>query len=143
MWPDREAAGAMAVEANIWIVDDDASVRRGLSRLIRSLDCDCLSFASGEELLAQLERSRPDGVLIDLHLPGRSGLEVLDEIRRRGAGVAAVMMTGIEREGQREACLAAGALDLVVKPVGASVIHSLLARFGPDPEGQGDDPCNR
>jgi CheY-like chemotaxis protein len=57
-------------------------------------------------------------------------------MRSRGIDAPTVMMTGVEREGTREICLAAGAVDLLAKPVDARTITNLLDRFsGRRPEG--------
>lgn len=113
----------------IWIVDDDASVRRGMRRLVRALACAAEVCVSGDELLARLAVTRPTCVLLDIHMPDKSGFETLREIRARGINVPTVMMTGVERDGVREACLAAGALEVLAKPVSAQAITDLLGRI--------------
>jgi CheY-like chemotaxis protein len=115
--------------ASIWIVDDDPSVGPALRRMVRSLDIDCVLCTSGEELLARIGAARPTFVLLDIHMPGTSGLEALRAMRARGIDVPTVMMTGVERDGTRETCLAAGATELLAKPVVADTIIILLDRF--------------
>jgi CheY-like chemotaxis protein len=122
-------------EASIWVVDDDPSVGRALRRMVQSLDVDCTLCTSGEELLAGIGGARPTFVLLDLHMEGTSGIEALRAMRSRGIDAPTVMMTGVEREGTREICLAAGAVDLLAKPVDARTITRLLDRFsGRGPE---------
>lgn len=118
----------MAAES-IWIVDDDPSVGPALRRMVRSLDIDCVLCTSGEELLAMIGTARPTFVLLDIHMPGTSGLEALRAMRARGIDVPTVMMTGVERDGTRATCLAAGAAELLAKPVDADTIIILLDRF--------------
>lgn len=113
----------------IWIVDDDASVLRSMRRLVHSLDFEVEVWESGEELLEQLAEVWPTCILLDIHMSRRSGIETLREIRARGILVPTVMMTGVEREGVRETCLAAGALDVVAKPVAAHTILDILERI--------------
>jgi CheY-like chemotaxis protein len=125
----------MAV-ASIWVVDDDPSVGRALRRLVQSLDIECVLCTSGEELLARIGAARPTLVLLDIHMPGTSGVEALRAMRARGIDVPTVMMTGAERDGTRESCLAAGAAEVLAKPVDANTINTLFGRFaGHGPEG--------
>lgn len=138
--PARLPAATRAREAmarpSIWVVDDDVSVGRALRRMVRALDADCVLCASGDAMLELLGTARPTFVLLDIHMPHQTGVEALREMRARGIDVPAVMMTGVEREGTRDACLAAGALDLLAKPVDADAITALLARIA-GPQGQG------
>lgn len=115
--------------ASIWVVDDDLSVGRALRRLIQSLDVDCVLCTSGEELLSRIGTARPTFVLLDFHMPVTSGIEALRQMRARGIDVPTVMMTGVEREGNRLSCLAAGAAELLAKPVGVQTIATLLDGF--------------
>ncbi|WP_244513200.1 MULTISPECIES: response regulator [unclassified Ensifer] len=80
----------------IAIVDDDELVRRALSRLVASLTCQPIAFASAEAFLEVVEDALPSGVLIDLHLPGMTGLELLEELGRRGIVLKAIVITGSE-----------------------------------------------
>ena len=71
--------------ACVALVDDEAPVRVALGRLLRLADFSVLAFASGEQFLASLAARVPDCVLLDLHLPGLTGLEV--QVRLRDAGL--------------------------------------------------------
>ncbi len=120
----------------IWIVDDDPSVGRALRRVVQSLDVDCVLCSSGEELLSRIGTARPTFVLLDFHMPNTSGVDALRKMRARGIEVPTVMMTGVEREGNRMTCLAAGAAELLAKPVSIQTITTLLDRFtGHAPDG--------
>ena len=124
----------------ILVVDDDASLRRALQRLVRSLDIDCELSPSGDDMLARLQALNPAFVLLDIHMPERSGLETLTAMRSRGFDVPTVMMTGVEIEGTREACLSAGAVDMICKPIDAVTIsqfYDQLARWRATDSGQG------
>ena len=121
---------------SIWIVDDDPSVGRALRRMVQSLDIDCVLCTSGEELLSRIGTARPAFVLLDIHMPGTSGIDALRALRARGIDVPTVMMTGVEREGIRLTCLAAGAARVLAKPVNIATIAELFDRFaGQEPEG--------
>jgi CheY-like chemotaxis protein len=63
-------------QTRIALVDDEASVRVALGRLLRMADYEVLAYASGEEFLAALGDCMPDCALLDVHLPGLTGIEV-------------------------------------------------------------------
>jgi FixJ family two-component response regulator len=114
---------------SIWVVDDDASVGRALRRMVQSLGIDCMLFSSGSDLLARIGSSRPTFLLLDIHMPQTSGIEALKALRDRGIDIPTVMMTGVERDGTRETCLAAGAAEVLAKPVDIRTILALINRF--------------
>lgn len=114
----------------ILVVDDDASLGRALQRMVRSMDIDCELSASGDDMLSRLQGLRPTMVLLDIHMPEKSGLESLHEMRSRGFDVPTVMMTGVEREGTRETCLSAGAVEVLAKPIDARTILQIFDRLG-------------
>jgi two-component system catabolic regulation response regulator CreB len=121
--------------ASIWVVDDDPSVGRALHRMVQSLGVDCVLFSSGADLLMRIDTSRPTFLLLDIHMPQTSGIEALRALRARGIDTPAVMMTGVERDSTRESCLAAGASDVLAKPVDIGTILALIHRFrGTQPE---------
>jgi len=96
------------------VVDDEAPVRKALGRLLRLADYTVVGFASGEEFLASLGTRRPDCVLLDLHMPGLSGLQVEQQLREAGAALPVVFITANDK-----AELARQGLD----PGGTSVLH--------------------
>jgi CheY-like chemotaxis protein len=114
----------------ILVVDDDASLGRALQRMVRSMDIDCEVSSSGEDMLARLQGFRPTMVLLDIHMPEKSGIESLQEMRLRGFDVPTVMMTGVERDGTRDICIAAGAVEVLAKPIDSRTIAQLFDRLG-------------
>jgi CheY-like chemotaxis protein len=114
----------------ILVVDDDLSLGRALQRMVRSMDIDCEVSSSGDDMLARVQGLRPTFVLLDIHMPEKSGIEALTEMRALGLDVPTVMMTGVEREGTRETCLQAGAIEVLAKPVAATTISQLYERLG-------------
>jgi CheY-like chemotaxis protein len=116
---------------SIWVVDDDPSVGPALCRMVRAFDIDCTLSTSAADLLDRIGTYRPTFILLDIHMPLTSGIDALRALRARGIDIPTVMMTGVERDGTREACLAAGADEVLAKPVDAATITLLLARFAP------------
>jgi FixJ family two-component response regulator len=110
----------------IALVDDDASIRRALQRLLRSHAYEPEVFSSGAEFLASSAQTRAACVLMDQQMPDLDGLEVLAEMRKRGSDVPVIVITGFDRPGLRERCLEAGAFDYLVKPLtGATVLAAV------------------
>ena len=102
---------------NILIADDHANVRRGLREILD----DAFSVAhfseaaNGDEVLAQLILSQPDVLLLDINMPGRSGFEVLKDIKIIYPNLA-VIMVSVQPESQYALrCLRAGAREYVNK----------------------------
>ena len=111
----------------ILIVEDDAAVSRALSRAVRSFGFDVMGFGDGEALLASDIAQLPALLLLDLHLPGISGAELIAELVRRTPQIRIVVMTGRDIAGAREACLAAGAASYITKPISRDDLAALLA----------------
>ena len=101
----------------IAIVDDDESVRRALTRLLRSAGLDVESFPSGDEFLESIPTRRPDCVVLDLHMPGLSGFEVQVRLAKSSAPVPVVIITGHDSTETRARALAAQPLAYLRKPV--------------------------
>jgi DNA-binding NarL/FixJ family response regulator len=102
---------------NILITDDHANVRRGLRELlVDAFPGTHFSEASnGDEVLAQLVGSQPDVLLLDINMPGRSGFEVLKDVKQIYPQLP-VIMVSVQTESQYALrCLRAGATEYVNK----------------------------
>ena len=100
----------------IAIVDDEDCVRKALERLLRSAGFKITCFRSGEEFLESLKICQPDCTILDLHLPGLSGLEVQQYLSRNRIDLPCVIMTGRDEAGTKEQVLASGANGYLTKP---------------------------
>ncbi len=115
--------------ALIAIIDDDASVRRALQRLIRSFGMRTATFASGELFLLDLASAeRPDCVLLDVQMPGMNGLEVQRRLALEGVALPLVFITAHEEDGIAERAVAAGALGFLQKPFTDQSLIELIRR---------------
>lgn len=104
------------------VVDDDSSVRRALQRVLNASDLDTEGFASGEEFLVSLQFRRPDCVILDLHMPGLSGLEVQKQMNLSGRDLPVIIVTGHHEADMRAQCLTAGAAVYLRKPLDCQML---------------------
>jgi FixJ family two-component response regulator len=99
------------------VVDDDESVSRAIKRLLRSIGITAETFPSGDALLDTLSSVpsyQPDCVILDVQMPGLSGLEV--QRRLAGTGLPIIFITAHDEVGAREQALANGAVAWIRKP---------------------------
>ena len=99
----------------VCIVDDDASVRRALQRLLRSCGVASRVFASARELLADDRRRDAACFLLDVQLPGMNGFELADRLAAEGTGVPVIFITA-HLEGVAEGSPALHGRPLLAKP---------------------------
>jgi FixJ family two-component response regulator len=104
-------------DALIAIIDDDPSVRRGLQRLIRSAGWKAETFASAQEFLARPLTDAPSCLVLDLQLPGLSGLELQQRMAELGLDVPVVFLTGHGNIPSSVQAMKAGAIEFLTKPV--------------------------
>src|SRR5580700_6916019 len=103
--------------ALVYVVDDDASAREGVARLIRSAGVMTKTFASGEEFLAASRPKTPSCLVLDVNLPGVSGLDVQKELAKSGPQLPIVFLTGHGDIPMAVRAVKAGAATFLTKPV--------------------------
>jgi DNA-binding NtrC family response regulator len=101
---------------SLLLVDDDAVFRHVMASELERLGFDVDAVGSGEEALAKVERLDPEVVLLDLQLPGISGLETLKAMRQDGAAAEVIMLTGHGSIDSAIESIRVGAFDYVIKP---------------------------
>jgi two-component system KDP operon response regulator KdpE len=122
----RVAVGAApAVDARVLVVDDEPPLLRALATNLRARGYTVDVAPTGEEALTLAARHRPDAVVLDLGLPGISGIEVIEGLRGWTA-VPVIILSARGAERDKVAALDAGADDYVTKPFG---MDELLARL--------------
>jgi len=102
--------------AVIAIVDDDPSVREGLSALIRSAGLQAASFASAKEFLDRPGAEAPSCLVLDLQLPGLSGLDLQKRMAEAGMEIPIVFLTGHGDIPASVQAMKAGAVEFLTKP---------------------------
>jgi len=110
------------------IVDDQASIRSVISKVLSRAGATCEMAGSGEEALERLARAPYDMVFIDLALPGMDGLGLARLIAHRYPDVPMVMITGSAKFEMAVAAMQAGAVDYVVKPFSAQTLAAAFER---------------
>ena len=129
------------------MVDDDPSLRRSLARLLTSAGCEVETFASAEAFLAASQRARVGCVLLDLHMPGMGGFDLLRRLAWTGWGRRVIIVTAHGGDEPRRRCLQAGAAAFLEKPVSsaallAAVSSAFAAPVG-EPAGSTDSTAGR
>ena len=102
--------------AFVYVVDDDVSAREGVARLIRSAGLMAKTFSSGEEFLAAPRPNLPSCLVLDMNLPGLTGLDLQQELARSGQRVPIIFLTGHGDISMSVRALKAGAADFLTKP---------------------------
>jgi two-component system, LuxR family, response regulator FixJ len=101
----------------IHVVDDDDAVRESLALLIETVDLRTAAWRDPRQFLAEFDRESIGAIVLDVRMPGASGLTVLDQLREQGVDQPVIMLTG---HGTVEMCrraFKAGAVEFLEKPV--------------------------
>jgi len=100
----------------VFVVDDNAAVRRSLHELLLSVNLPVESYATSQEFLDAFHPDRPGCLLLDVRLKEGSGLDLQDELRRRNASLPIIVLTGHGDVPNSVRALKAGAFDFIEKP---------------------------
>ena len=112
----------MAREPTVFIVDDDDAVRRFLRGLIESIDLRVETFISAPEFLDAYEPGRPGCLLLDVRMPGMSGLELQRELANRAVDLPVIILTGHGNVEVAVHAMKAGAVDFIEKPFNNEIL---------------------
>jgi two-component system, repressor protein LuxO len=122
---------------DILVVEDTPSMARLYTEYVRRLDAECRIAGTASAALLEIDARVPDALLLDLHLPDGSGMDILREVRQRGLPCPAVVMTANGSIGAAVDAMRSGAYDFLVKPFSADRLavtlrnalhHELLTR---------------
>ena len=138
-WDDAGAAPAPATTlVDLLIVDDDEALRGWTERVVRERGYSCELAANAAEARALMQEREYELVLLDINMPGESGMTLLGEIRREHPWTAVVMVTGEDSLDVALTAIELGAYGYLVKPVGtgelvisvASALHRRRRELG-------------
>lgn len=113
-------------EPTVAIVDDDETVRRALRRMVTSFSYIPIEFESGEAFLTSQHLPKIGCVLLDLHMPGLNGLDVLGRVKGGDLGIPIIIITGGDQPSMRQRCIEAGAAGYLVKPAERARVLSMI-----------------
>ena len=117
------------IPEKVYVVDDDASVRRALTRVLRSEGYEAAGFASAEDLLgAVLLDDPPACLVVDLRMPGLSGLDLQERLVEQHLDMGVVFISGRANVQSGVQAMKWGAVDFLSKPVDPDVLAAVVAR---------------
>jgi CheY-like chemotaxis protein len=115
----------------VLVIEDEQEVSAVFRDFLLELGHEPVLVRSAEAALNKLETERPDAIILDIHLPGLSGLDFLQLRPVRDAGLPIVAVSGVVTESQARECLRLGAIDFVGKPVPFERLGQVLAFIEP------------
>lgn len=118
--------------STVFVIDDDVSVRRGLARLLKSAGYTVEAFVSADAFLARPSVASDGCILVDLRMPGKSGLDLQEALRAAGADLPLIFISGDADVPSSVRALKRGAVDFLTKPFDdatmLAVVETALAR---------------
>jgi putative nucleotidyltransferase with HDIG domain len=122
------------------VVDDEEAIRNALRKFLTQQGYEVATAASGEEALEILRRQRITGMLLDVNMPGISGVELVPQIMELEPTIAILMLTAVNDATSAALCMQRGAFDYLIKPIDLGhlgrAIHHALQRRHTQLEGQ-------
>lgn len=114
--------------ATVYVVDDDASVLKATARMLRAADFKVLTFESADEFLDYPAPLSPSCLILDLEMPGLSGIELQNELLRRKTLLPIIFMTGHGDIPTTVKAMKQGAIDFLPKPVDDQLLLDTVAQ---------------
>ena len=113
---------------NVWIVDDDASIRWVLERALKQAGIDTVTFEDADAVVAALKSEEPDVLVTDIRMPGKSGLDLLKEVRAQRPRLPVIVMTAHSDLDSAVAAYQGGAFEYLPKPFDIDQAVELVRR---------------
>ncbi|HSS63216.1 MAG TPA: nitrogen regulation protein NR(I) [Gammaproteobacteria bacterium] len=118
----------MSHSMNVWVIDDDQSIRWVLEKALAREGMSVTGFTSGGGVLEKLERSRPDVILSDIRMPETDGLTLLESISEQYPGLPVIIMTAYSDLDSTVAAFQSGAFEYLPKPFDVDDAVALVRR---------------
>ena len=119
-------------EETVFVIEDDDSMRRALARLIRSVGLQVETSTSAQEFLSHPPPEGPCCLVLDIRLPGLSGLQLQESLNQYGMGIPIIFITGHGDVPMSVQAMKAGAMDFLQKPVNdqqlLDAVHRALSK---------------
>ena len=116
----------MSTPPTVFVVDDDAAVLRAIRRLLKSVDLNAETFSSGETFLEAYDETRPGCVIVDVRMPGLSGLDVQRKLNQLGVKTPIIFITGHGDVPMCARAMKSGAMDFVQKPFNDQTLLDII-----------------
>ncbi|MCU0763150.1 MAG: sigma-54 dependent transcriptional regulator [Hydrogenophaga sp.] len=113
---------------SVLVIEDEPILARNIQTYLTRFGVDCHLAESAESGLGVFERERPDVVVLDHNLPGRTGLSLLQELRKREPGLPVILATGHGSETIAVEAMKAGAFDYLIKPISLHQLRQVMDR---------------
>lgn len=126
---------------NVWIVDDDRSIRWVLEKALQKADIPCKTFSEAESVLQAIKKEQPALILSDIHMPGKSGLEMLAEIKKSYPKLPIIIMTAYSDLDSAVASFQGGAFEYLPKPFDIDKAIELVRRATEESEEEEQTPA--
>jgi two-component system response regulator FixJ len=123
---ERRVRRVSVADSTVFIVDDDEAVRHSLKTLLETHGWTVRVFASGAEFLAAAEAAGSGRLVIDHHMPDMTGLDLAEELRRRGLAMPIILLTGNPNDAIRARAAQAGVATILEKPIAGDVLTDAL-----------------
>jgi FixJ family two-component response regulator len=114
------------------IVDDDASVRQALRRLLNAASFEAVSYSSGSELFEDLNEFQPCCIILDMHMPGLGGLDIQRHLKSVKNDTPVIIITGHNSAKAREEAFILGARSYFAKPVEGDILIAEIIKLTHD-----------
>ena len=103
-------------DATVFVVDDDPAIRDAVRQIVTSVGLGVETYSSAQEFLDKYDSSRPGCLVLDVRMPGRSGLDLQRDLARRDVTLPVIIITGFADVHLAVLALKAGAVDFIEKP---------------------------
>jgi FixJ family two-component response regulator len=115
-------------DPSVFIVDDDASVRRSLERLVRTAGYPVRSFPSAQQFLERGDLDAAGCLVVDMRMPGQSGVDLHEELQASGHHIPVIFITGDGDGPIAERAVRAGAVAVLAKPFDGQALLDAVQR---------------
>ncbi len=118
----------MDTSPKVLIVDDERDMLSNCARILRRCGYECLTADSSEQAIERVDSKRPDVVLVDLRMPGKSGIDIVKAIKARHPNIEVVLMTAYATIETAVDAIKQGAFDYLPKPFTADQLQAVIQR---------------
>jgi FixJ family two-component response regulator len=125
---DGQGKNTITESLVVVVVDDDESVRESLPDLLKEFGFSVLAFSSADEFLASESVDRTTCLVLDMVMPGMSGLDLQAELKNRGRKIPIIFITAQKDDSVRKRVLEQGAVDVLLKPFSDTALRNALSK---------------